>query len=65
MHFFFKVTWCEVATKLDTYYDNDVNLGLEKMNVILNDAKLFRLHNQTFRVQVNTGNIKASNFYGK
>jgi len=46
MHFSFKITWCEVATKLDTYYDYDVNLGLEKMNAILNDARLFRLHNE-------------------
>ena len=45
MHFSFKFTWCEVATKSDTYYD-DVNLGLEKMNAILKDAKLFRLHNE-------------------
>jgi hypothetical protein len=41
----FKVTWCEVATKSDTYYD-DVNLGLEKINAILNDAKLFWLHSE-------------------
>ena len=45
MHFSFSVTWCEVATKSDTYYD-DVNLVLEKMNAILKDAKLFRLHNE-------------------
>jgi len=46
MHFSFKVTWCEVAIKLDNYYDYDVNLGLEKTNAILNDAKLLRLHNE-------------------
>jgi hypothetical protein len=47
MHFSFTVIRCKVATKLGTYYDDDdVNLGLEKMNAVLNDAKLFRLHNE-------------------
>jgi len=43
--FYFNVIWFEVATKSDTYYD-DVNLVLENMNAILNDAELFRLHNE-------------------
>jgi hypothetical protein len=46
MHFSFKVTWCEVATKSNTYDDDDVHLGLEKINSILNDAKLFRLRSE-------------------